>query len=124
MILFSYLQIPCHCVAKTTFLLFDYGYEKLSILLPTRINKGNAKKETRMDLFFDVVPPGVNLTLTNSPIYPQMCIKNDFENLYCVLFLVLPNKCCQVLPRFFLAHFRRFFRHYLSKKHCKGNTFF
>ena len=59
MILFSYPQIPCHCVAKTTFLLFDYGCENLSTLLPTRINRKNQKKETRMDLFFDVVPPGI-----------------------------------------------------------------
>lgn len=43
-----------------------------------------------MDLFFTVVPPGVILTLTNRPIYPQMCIKNDFETLYYVLFLVIP----------------------------------
>lgn len=42
------------------------------------------------EVFFFVVPPGVNLTLTNGAIYPQMCIKNDFETLYYVLFLVIP----------------------------------
>ena len=40
--------------------------------------------------FLSVVSPGVNLTLTNRPIYPQMCIKNDFETLDYVLFLVIP----------------------------------